>query len=263
MLSLLAWTAGASLVVLLAAFAVGVRTGRHKGVDVAWGLGFAAIAVTAYVRNPDRPMAALTAVLTLIWGVRLAAHIGRRTVADPAEDQRYEKLLRNAKGSPTWYALRSVYLLQWATLWFVSLPVQVAAHYAPLNPLAIIGLAIWTIGILFETIGDYQLARFRADPASKGKVLDTGLWRYTRHPNYFGDACVWWGLFALAALTPAGWLTLLSPALMTWLLAAKTGKPLLETHLAETRPGYADYVARTSGLIPLPPRRAGAAHRAP
>lgn len=254
MLIMLTATAAASLVVLLVAFAVGVATGRHKGVDVAWGLGFAAIAGTAFALNADRPMAALVAALTALWGIRLAVHIGRRAMADPSEDPRYAEMLAKAKGNRAWYALRSVYLLQWVILWFVSLPVQVAARYAPLNALAVIGVTIWSVGLSFEAVGDRQLARFRADPASKGQVLETGLWRYTRHPNYFGDACVWWGLFALAALDRTGWLTVLSPALMTWFLAGKTGKPLLERHLSGSRPGYAAYVARTSGFLPWPPK---------
>ncbi|BCY07471.1 DUF1295 domain-containing protein [Actinoplanes sp. L3-i22] len=254
MLIMLVATAAASLVVLLVAFAVGVATGVHKGVDVAWGLGFAAIAGTAFGLNAHRPMAALVAALTAIWGVRLAVHIGRRSVAHSGEDPRYAEMLAKAKGNPTWYALRSVYLLQWVILWFVSLPVQVAARYAPLNALAVLGVLIWAVGLFFEAVGDAQLARFRADPASKGTVLDTGLWRYTRHPNYFGDACVWWGLFALAALHWTGWLTVLSPVLMTWFLAGKTGKPLLERHLSGSRPGYAAYVARTSGFLPRRPR---------
>jgi steroid 5-alpha reductase family enzyme len=149
-----------------------------------------------------------------------------------------------------------IYLLQGVTLWFVSIPVQVAVHRGgPVTGWAAIGVILWAVGFFFETVGDWQLARFRADPATRGTVLDTGLWRYTRHPNYFGDACVWWGLFALACLHPAAWSTILSPLLMTHFLARKTGKPLLESHLTRTRPGYADYVARTSGLLPLPPRR--------
>ncbi|MEU4241307.1 DUF1295 domain-containing protein [Actinoplanes sp. NPDC026619] len=255
MTTLLVSTAAAALVVMLAAFGIGVARGVHKGVDVAWGLGFAAVAIAAVALNADRPMAWLVAALTVIWGVRLAVHIGRQAGRHQGEDPRYEEMLGRAKGSRTWYAFRSVYLLQWITLWFVSLPVQVAARYAPLNALAVIGVLIWAVGLFFEAVGDEQLARFRADPAAKGRVLDTGLWRYTRHPNYFGDACVWWGLFALAALHWTGWLTVLSPLLMTWFLAAKTGKPLMERHLAETRPGYAEYVARTSGFVPRPPRR--------
>ena len=118
-----------------------------------------------------------------------------------------------------------------------------------------LGVVVWLVGFVFETVGDLQLTRFRSDPGSAGQVLDTGLWRYTRHPNYFGDACVWWGISLVAFSAWPGILTLASPVLMTWLLARGTGKPLLEKDMASRRPGYADYVRRTSGFVPLPPRR--------
>lgn len=253
MLTLLLSTAAAALAVLLLAFAASLVTGRHRGVDVAWGLGFAAVALTALLL---RPAGWLAPALTIIWGVRLAGHIYRRGRGSPQDDPRYVELLDKAPGNRTWYAFRSIYLIQGVSLWFVSLPVQFAAHYTSVSGWALIGVAFWLLGFIFEAVGDRQLARFRADPASSGRVLDSGLWHYTRHPNYFGDASVWWGLFALACLHRTGWLTLLSPLLMTYLLVQKTGKPLLEQHLSRTRPGYADYVARTSGFIPWPPRRA-------
>jgi len=250
----LAGTLAAALAVVLVFFAIGAATGRHRVVDVAWGIGFAAVALTGLALTGGRGW--LPAALTVGWGLRLSVHIGLRGRGAP-EDPRYDELLSRAKGSRTWYALRMVYLLQGLTLWFVSLPVQAAQYYGHgLSPWAAIGVALWLTGFVFESVGDRQLARFRADPANRGRVLDTGLWRYTRHPNYFGDACVWWGLYALAATSWPGPLTVLSPLLMTWLLARKTGKPLLERHLATTRPDYAAYAARTSGFIPWPPRRA-------
>jgi steroid 5-alpha reductase family enzyme len=249
--TLLIGTAAATLAVMLAAFVTGVVRGRHDGVDVAWGLGFAVVAVTGLTLSSGGSRWLVTA-LTVVWGLRLAIHIGRRQPGRP-EDKRYVELLAKAKGNRDLYALRSVYLIQGVSLWFVSLPVQVAQWYAPLSGWAVIGVVLWLAGFLFEAVGDRQLDRFRADPASNGRVLDTGLWRYTRHPNYFGDACVWWGLFALAAQDRVGWLTVLSPLLMTYLLARGTGKPLMEQHLA-ARPGYAEYVRRTSGFLPRLPR---------
>jgi len=245
-------TAAAALAVLLLAFAVSLRTGQHKGVDVAWGLGFAAVALTALVISGFRPMGWLVATLTVLWGGRLGLHIYRRGHGK-GDDPRYVELLAKAPGNPTWYAFRSVYLLQAVSLWFVSLPVQVAAAYGKISWWAVIGVTLWLVGFVFEAVGDWQLDRFRANPALKGTVMDTGLWRYTRHPNYFGDACVWWGLFALAATHWTGWLTILSPLLMTFFLTRATGKALLEKHMAG-RPGYAEYVARTSGFLPRPPR---------
>ena len=252
MLTLLLCSALAALAVLLLAFLVSLRTGKHQGVDVAWGLGFAAVAVVCLVL---RPSGWLAPALTVVWGGRLAWHIYQRGRGSSHDDPRYVEMLAKGSGNRTWYAFRTIYLTQAVTLWFVSLPVQLASHYTTLSWWAVIGVALWLLGFTFEAVGDRQLALFRADPASKGKVLDTGLWHYTRHPNYFGDACVWWGLFALACLHWTGWLTILSPLLMTYFLARKTGKPLLEEHLSRTRPGYADYVARTSGFIPWPPRR--------
>jgi steroid 5-alpha reductase family enzyme len=149
-------------------------------------------------------------------------------------------------------------------MWFVSLPVQVAMfEQGEANWATWAGVLLWLVGFTFETVGDLQLTRFRNDPAMKGQVLDTGLWRYTRHPNYFGDACVWWGLSLIAFSSWPGVLTILSPLLMTWLLAKGTGKPLLEKDMASRRPGYADYVRRTSGFVPLPPKKSptAAPHR--
>jgi steroid 5-alpha reductase family enzyme len=251
-------TALAVVVVLGAAFPVALRIGRHSVVDVAWGLGFVAVAGTSYVLGAghgDDVRRALVLALTGLWGLRLAAHIAWRSRGG-GEDPRYVEMLSRARGSRAGYALRRIYLPQAAVLWFVSLPLQVAAFESPAaGPVTWLGVAVWAVGLAFEAAGDYQLARFRAEPASKGRVLDTGLWRFTRHPNYFGDACVWWGLWLVAASAWPGPLTLLSPLLMTWLLARGTGKPLLEKGMDERRPGYAQYVRRTSGFLPLPPRK--------
>jgi steroid 5-alpha reductase family enzyme len=139
----------------------------------------------------------------------------------------------------------------------VSLPVQFG-QYGGGAPgwLLAAGVAVWLTGFVFESVGDWQLRRFAANPDNRGKVLDTGLWRYTRHPNYFGDAMVWWGLYLLACGSWLGVATLPAPLLMTFVLARGTGKPLTEKHLSGSRPGYADYVRRTSGFVPLPPRSA-------
>ncbi|MGH3365476.1 MAG: DUF1295 domain-containing protein [Nocardioidaceae bacterium] len=245
------------VLVLGVTFLVALRLGRHSVVDVAWGLGFVAVAATSYLTfagSGDDARRTLVLVLTAVWGLRLAGHIAWRSRGQ-GEDPRYAELLAGATGNRTWYAVRSIYLTQAAVMWFVSLPVQVASAQAPgLGPVAWAGVAVWATGMFFETVGDHQLHRFRSDPGSRGEVLDTGLWRYTRHPNYFGDACVWWGLWLVAADAWPGVLTVLSPMLMTWLLARGTGKPLLEKDIADRRPGYSDYVRRTSGFVPLPPR---------
>ncbi|MFB7664050.1 DUF1295 domain-containing protein [Kitasatospora sp. NPDC056138] len=245
---------------MLAAFVQGLRSGRHRGVDVAWGLGFTAVAVTGYLfsaEHGDPYRRLLATVLVTIWGVRLSAHIWWRS-RGAEEDPRYARMLSRAPAgrARTLYALRTVYLLQAGILWFVSLPVQAAQYLpGPPGPCAWAGTGLWAVGLFFEAVGDWQLTRFKADAANRGRVMDRGLWRYTRHPNYFGDACVWWGLFLLAADTPIGWAFLLSPVLMTYLLAFGSGKPMLERQLGSQKPGWDAYVARTSGFFPRPQRR--------
>ncbi|MGZ4546097.1 MAG: DUF1295 domain-containing protein [Blastococcus sp.] len=251
---------------LTVTWAVGVRTRRHAVVDVVWGAGFALVAVVSLLlaRAQDDGNAArgvLVAVLTAMWGLRLSAHIARRN-RGKGEDPRYAEIQQRAPGSPAAHMYRRVYLTQTAALWFVSLPVQVAM-YQP-GPLwsgwsavvTVLGVLVWAVGLFFEAVGDWQLARFTADPANRGRVNDRGLWRYTRHPNYFGDACVWWGLFLLAASDWSGLVFVLSPALMTWTLAKGTGAPLTEKRMASSRQGYADYVRRTNGFWPGPPKKA-------
>lgn len=250
-------------VVMLAAWAFGVwaRGGRHDGVDVVWGLGFAVVAVTTLVVSAgegDTWRRLLVTALTAVWGLRLGGHIYLRNRGH-AEDPRYVELLARAPGNPSLYALRKVYLTQGAVMWFVSLPVQLAQYGRGDTLLGtasvVLGVLVWLVGIGFETIGDAQLSSFKADPANKGQVMDRGLWRYTRHPNYFGDACVWWGLTLLALHHLPGLLALPSAAFMTFLLVKGTGAKLLESTIGDRRPGYADYIARTSGFVPLPPKR--------
>ncbi|GAB3561838.1 DUF1295 domain-containing protein [Amycolatopsis endophytica] len=240
-----AWTAVAVAALILATFAVALRRRRFDTIDSAWGLGFALVAAVTLAREGGVP----TAVLTLVWGLRLAAHITWRNRRG-GEDPRYARM----RQEPGRIFVR-VYLTQGVVLWVVSLPVQVAPHGSPPLWLTCLGVGVWLVGFVFEAVGDFQLQRFRADPASGGRVLDTGLWRYTRHPNYFGDACAWWGLYLLACHSWPAAATIVSPLIMTALLARGTGKPMLERDLVTRRPGYADYVRRTSGFLPLPPKR--------
>jgi len=247
-------------VVLGGTFLVALRLGRHAVVDVAWGLGFAAIAMAAFLASEgagDGIVSGLALVLTVVWGVRLAVHIGMRSRGH-GEDPRYVELLDKAPGNPQLFALRRIYLTQGVVMWFVSLPVQVAMFtQREANLVTLLGLLLWVVGFTFETVGDLQLTRFRNDPSTKGRVLDTGLWRYTRHPNYFGDACVWWGIWLGGGLG-SGWLpgllTLPAPVMMTYFLVFATGARLLEETMMR-RPGYPEYAAHTSMFVPLPPRR--------
>ncbi|MFG1665671.1 DUF1295 domain-containing protein [Streptomyces sp. Y7] len=254
----LLWAAIAVLAVMLGTFAVAVRRGVHRVVDIAWGVAFSAVAVVTFAASAgegDLGRRILVTVLTSVWGLRLAAHIARRGRGH-GEDPRYDALLDKAPGNRDLYALRVVYLLQGALVLLVSLPVQAAQYVrADLSAFAWAGTALWAVGLFFEAVGDAQLARFKADPAHRGRIMDRGLWRYTRHPNYFGDFCVWWGLFLIACDSGgAALVSVVSPLVMSYLLVGGSGKPLLERHMSE-RPGYDAYVARTSGFFPMPPRR--------
>ena len=249
----------AILILMAGTFAVALRVGRHSVIDVSWGLGFVLVALVSLftvLGNGDglSLQRVVIVMLVAVWGTRLAVHIGRRAHG-AAEDPRYVALLAKAQGNKNLYALRKIYLTQAVALWFISLPVQVGMT-APgtLRALGWLGVALWLVGFMFESVGDLQLTRFSSDPTNKDRVLDTGLWKYTRHPNYFGDACVWWGISLIAFDQWPGILTILSPIFMSFLLVKGTGKPLLENRMSTTRPGYADYVRRTSGFLPWPPR---------
>jgi steroid 5-alpha reductase family enzyme len=253
--ALLALTAGITLVAVTATFGIARLRGRYDTIDTFWGLGFALIAAVAFpFGSGPLPLRLTVAGLTVVWGVRLAAHLHLRNHGRP-EDPRYQEIVERAGARPGVRVFVRTYLMQAVVLWFVSLPVQFAMSGTGFGVLGWLGVAVWLAGFAFETIGDEQLRRFRADPANRGRVLDTGLWRYTRHPNYFGDACVWWGLYLLACSTWPGATTILSPLAMTATLVRGTGKPMLEKSLRARRPAYADYIARTSGFVPLPPKR--------
>ena len=196
--------------------------------------------------------------LVAIWALRITAYLVRRNWGH-GEDVRYTKL-RNWVADDrafVWLSLRKVFLLQGAVLWLVSLPIQVAQVYrtpANLGWLAATGATVWLAGLVIETIADQQLSRFRADSANAGKVLSSGLWRYSRHPNYFGELCVWWGLFIIATENWIGVLTIVGPLAYTYLIINVTGQRTLDKKLGREKPGYKAYMESTSGLIPLPPR---------
>jgi steroid 5-alpha reductase family enzyme len=189
--------------------------------------------------------------------VRLSLHIFFRGIGR-GEDFRYAEMRRSWGSRFPWISLFSIFLLQAGILWAVAMPLwQAARSPAParLGALDLAGAIVFAVGFLFEAVGDEQLRRFKADPASRGKVMDRGLWRYTRHPNYFGDALVWWGLFLVALATPGSAWTVYAPAAMTLLLMKVSGVALLEKTLASERPGYREYMERTSAFVPMPPRR--------
>ena len=255
----LGWTAAAMAVVLAATFVVAKVVGKHSVIDTTWGLLFVTVAVVVFLRSAEHGCTLrrwLLLVLPALWGLRLAQHIGRRTIGKP-EDPRYEQLLAKGGDHPDLYALRMVYLLQGVLAFVIAAPIQVGGFEpARVGVVAWIGVALWLVGVFFEAVGDAQMERFRRDPAHKGQVIDIGLWRYTRHPNYFGDACVWWGIFLVAADSWPGVVTIFAPVLMTLLLTMGSGARILEKHMSR-REGWAEYAARTSMFFPLPPRKPG------
>lgn len=226
-------------------------------VDIAWGPLLFIIGLTYYLGIAEPSARAhLIVALTGLWAVRLALHIGMRNLGH-GEDFRYAAW--RAQHPETWW-IRSyfkVFLLQGVIAWIVALPLFYAITSetpAALTVLDYAGLAVFAFGFLFEAIGDEQLRRFKADPANKGRVMNSGLWRYTRHPNYFGEAVLWWGLGLMGAATPLGWIGLVGPAIITFLLLRVSGVAMLEKTLKTTKPEYADYIARTPAFLPGRPR---------
>ena len=246
------------MVLLTLVWMLSVRLRDASIADVCWGLGFVMLVWVYFGLSPTAtPRSWLVAALTTLWGIRLAVHIFRRSHGN-GEDRRYQAK-RAADGTAFWWrSLFTVFWLQGALMWCVSLPLLLAVRATQPFGLTVVdgfGVLLFAIGFGFEVVGDYQLERFKAQPGNRGTVLDSGLWRYTRHPNYFGDAVVWWGLYAIATSTPDGWSTILSPLLMTVLLMRVSGVTLLEEALTASKPGYRAYIARTPAFFPWFPRR--------
>jgi steroid 5-alpha reductase family enzyme len=247
------WGLTAALALGTATWGVSVVKRDVSVVDSMWGplIWLAAAAGLAALPTAG-PRAGWLLAGVALWAVRLSAHITWRNWGAP-EDRRYQDI--RARNEPRFW-LKSLYLvfgLQGVLACIVAAPVVVAAGSdRPLGWLDAAGMALLAAGLLFEAVADAQLAGFKSDPANRGQVMDRGLWRYSRHPNYFGECCVWWGVY-LVALAAGGWWTLFSPALMTFLLLKVSGVTLLEKDL-ERRPVYRDYIARTSAFLPWPPR---------
>lgn len=253
--------------VTLILWVVAVQVDDVSFIDSFWGGGMALMAFVSWMQlDAPGPLATLLMAMAVIWGARLCIYLFIRWRRE-GEDKRYERMLRKdrEKGRFALAALTKIFLGQAFLLFMVSSPAQYgileAASSEPISGLALVGFALWCVGIFFEWVGDWQLARFKADPANKGQVMDRGLWRYTRHPNYFGDACAWWGIWIASA--SAGWwvaaATVIGPIFLTFTLTKWSGAPLLEGGMKKSRPGYEDYRRRTSGFFPLPPRKTSAA----
>ena len=226
-------------------------------VDIFWGAGFVLAAWLYFALTPDGffPRKLLIVILVTIWGLRLSTHIFFRNNGK-GEDFRYRKW-REENGQKWWWkSFFQVFLLQGLLLWVISLPLLASQYFGKVNHLTaldFIAAALWLVGFFFESVGDFQLSRFIKNPQNRGKVLSSGVWRFTRHPNYFGDSAQWWGYY-LIALAAGGWWSILSPIIMTYLLTRVSGVALLEKSL-DAKPGYREYVESTSAFIPWFPRR--------
>jgi steroid 5-alpha reductase family enzyme/outer membrane protein assembly factor BamB len=256
---LFAWFAGlaAVLILLMLIWLASLSRRDASIVDIFWGPGFVLVAsVYLGLSNGWAPRQALALVLVSLWGLRLGAHIFWRS-RGREEDYRY-RAMRERHGARFWWvSLFTVFLFQGLLVWLISVPLLQAIRAgqpARWTAFDLAAVVLFVVGFLFETVGDLQLARFRSNPACQGKVLRTGLWRYTRHPNYFGDALVWWSFFVLALGTSGSLWTIYSPVVMTFLLLKVSGVGLLEKKLSQTRSEYADYVATTNAFVPWFPR---------
>ena len=254
----------------LLAFIVGRVVKRHSTIDAFWGAGFLVVYVECllvshhlsssathpwWLSGGNLGRFALLGAVAL-WSLRLSIHIALRQ-RHAKEDTRYVQIMGGSRGrNETMYALKMIYGLQGALIWFIALPLQWAAFSNHFGVLAVAGFALVAVGVFFEATGDEQLRRFLANPENAGTTMNRGLWHYTRHPNYFGDAVVWGGFYVIATSTPWGALTILSPLTMWWLLTSLSGKPMLEKKLSKSREGYGDYIATTSSFFPRPPREA-------
>lgn len=261
MAQILAVNATLLALVMFGLWQVSVRIRDVSFIDAVWPLGMVMLAWTTCLQaegSPDRMF--WLVLLTTLWGLRLGTHLYLRW-RKQGEDPRYSKIMARTMEAKRWSFAKTaglqVFAMQAVLLFIVCLPAQLGQiQFQPSNlgTLAHVGIWIALAGIAFESVGDWQLARFRENPGSKGKVLDTGLWRYTRHPNYFGDALTWWGIWLVAAETTAGLVSVIGPITITWLLTRLSGVPMLERSLKKSRPGYEAYVRRTSSFVPWPPK---------
>jgi len=247
----------AVLAVMGVAWLVHLWRGKVSVVDGFWGPGFAVVAWLTYLLTGGTlERGILLVALVSLWAVRLAAHVTRRNWGKP-EDPRYADM-RADRPEVFWIrSLVTVFGLQAVLVWILALPLQlgIAASAPPeLTWLDLLGLLLWSFGFYWEAVGDEQLYRFKADPANKGRILDTGLWRYTRHPNYFGETVMWWAIFVVACQVPGGAWTGISPLLLTFLLLKVSGVTLTEKKMGERHSELAAYKQRVSPFFPRPPK---------
>ena len=246
----LAFVAGSALVLWL----ISLKTRDVSIIDIFWAPGIAAVVdIAALLSDASGPRASAALFLVNLWAVRLAAHIFAR---HDGEDHRYAAMRHKFGARWWWWSLVQVFLLQAILMWFIAAPLVTVmlSSRAPMGVLDYLGVGIAAAGFLFEALADVQLARFRLDPRNKGKVMDRGLWRWSRHPNYFGESVMWWGFFLLGFSAAGAWWLILSPLVVTLLLLQVSGVTLMEDKIEDRRPAYADYKRRVSAFVPWPPK---------
>jgi steroid 5-alpha reductase family enzyme len=237
-------------------FGIAWKRERLDIVDIAWGGAFIVAAVTSWLLGSKGWLQVIVTMLVVIWAIRLSSYILKRVVRSKNEDPRYAEMRKTWKGNAAGNAYTRIFLVQGILATVVSasiITVNLSAD-SVISFWTYIGILIWLIGFLFESIGDSQLRKHLASPENKGSLMTSGLWKYTRHPNYFGEAAQWWGIFVIALGVPFGWIAVISPLMITFLLLYVSGVPLTEKRF-EGRPGWNDYKAKTSMFLPLPPRK--------
>ncbi len=233
-------------------FVIAARQMDNSIADIAWGLGFVVVAWLTFALGDRNLQGLIVSLAVTLWGIRLATHVAIRNHGR-GEDPRYRKWREEWKGNVLWRSYLQVFMLQGLFMLLVSLPfIWINTVSTPTwSILAVLGLTIWATGFFFETVGDLQLKRFLQDGSNRGKILQTGLWRYTRHPNYFGEVTLWWGIY-LIAFSAGGWWTVIGPMLISFLILKVSGIPMLEKPM-ETNPEFLAYRQRTSAFFPIPP----------
>ncbi len=256
MVTSLLFTLLAMVVFMLAMFGVARTMKRYDFVDVCWGLVFSVGAVTSWLLSDKHGVGTVATTLVLIWGLRLAWHIFQRVQRTTEEDPRYVELRKKWKGNETYNILTRIFLTQAFLAFGVVLPVLLLNLTSNVSWTlwATVGVALWLVGFVFESVADRQLAGFVSNPANRGKIMSRGLWKYSRHPNYFGELTQWWGLGVVGLSATYGLVGLAGPLLISYLIIFVSGLPPSEKRFAG-RPGWAEYAKKTSALIPLPPKQ--------
>ena len=253
----LALTALCIVVMMVALWIVSLIKKDASIVDIFWGLGFVMVGLASWqLSDANSQRGTALAVLTTLWGVRLGGYLYWRNHGK-GEDFRYQAMRKHYGSKFALKSLLIVFGLQGVLMWIVSLPVQLGqmTNDAKIGVVGFIGIAVWAVGFLFESVGDIQLARFKSNSANAGKVMDKGLWKFTRHPNYFGDACAWWGIALIAAESRIGLFGIIGALVMNILLLKYSGVPILEKSINKRRPGYEEYQRRTSSFVPRMPKK--------